>query len=46
MPIGGADGELRLWRVGRALTLALAAAVLVAVGIFYGLVVPGSVGPR
>ncbi|WP_086800954.1 pentapeptide repeat-containing protein [Streptomyces caniscabiei] len=33
------DRELRLWRVGRALTLAFAAAVLVAGGIFYGLVV-------
>nr|WP_119581671.1 pentapeptide repeat-containing protein [Streptomyces europaeiscabiei] len=32
------DRELRLWKVGRALTLAFAAAVLVAGGIFYGLV--------
>ncbi|WP_461712868.1 pentapeptide repeat-containing protein [Streptomyces sp. DSM 41029] len=30
--------ELRLWKVGRALTLAFVAAVLVASGIFYGLV--------
>ncbi|MGA5578367.1 pentapeptide repeat-containing protein [Streptomyces koyangensis] len=30
--------ELRLWRVGRALTLTFVAAVLVASGIFYGLV--------
>ncbi|MDQ0595839.1 hypothetical protein QF037_000184 [Streptomyces canus] len=33
------DRELRLWKVGRALALAFAAAVLVAGGIFYGLVV-------
>lgn len=33
------DRELRLWKVGRALTLAFAAAVLVAGGVFYGLVV-------
>ncbi|OEJ21765.1 hypothetical protein AR457_40725 [Streptomyces agglomeratus] len=33
------ERELRLWRVGRALTLTFAAAVLVAGGIFYGLVV-------
>ncbi|MGA5498735.1 pentapeptide repeat-containing protein [Streptomyces cinereoruber] len=32
------DRELRLWKVGRALTLTFAAAVLVAGGIFYGLV--------
>jgi uncharacterized protein YjbI with pentapeptide repeats len=32
------DRELRLWKVGRALTLAFVAAVLVAGGIFYGLV--------
>lgn len=32
------DRELRLWRVGRALTLTFVAAVLVASGIFYGLV--------
>ncbi|MFE0738692.1 hypothetical protein [Streptomyces sp. NPDC058855] len=32
------DRELRLWRVGRALTVTFAAAVLVAGGIFYGLV--------
>ncbi|MFB7704393.1 pentapeptide repeat-containing protein [Streptomyces niveus] len=32
------DRELRLWRVGRALTLAFAAAVLVAGGVLYGLV--------
>ncbi|MEV0123775.1 pentapeptide repeat-containing protein [Streptomyces sp. NPDC050703] len=32
------DRELRLWRVGRALTLAFAAAILVAGGVFYGLV--------
>ncbi|WP_371749973.1 pentapeptide repeat-containing protein [Streptomyces sp. NBC_01283] len=32
------DRELRLWRVGRALTWAFAAAVLVSGGIFYGLV--------
>ncbi|MGW2089312.1 pentapeptide repeat-containing protein [Streptomyces sp. NPDC001880] len=31
------DRELRLWKVGRALTLAFAAAVLVASGVFYGL---------
>ncbi|WP_328908707.1 hypothetical protein OG230_03855 [Streptomyces sp. NBC_00234] len=31
--------ELRLWKVGRALTVTFAAAVLVAGGIFYGLVV-------
>ncbi|MFJ7489689.1 pentapeptide repeat-containing protein [Streptomyces sp. NPDC097727] len=33
------ERELRLWKVGRALTLAFVAAVLVAGGIFYGLVV-------
>ncbi|MGW7210036.1 pentapeptide repeat-containing protein [Streptomyces sp. NPDC054837] len=33
------DRELRLWKVGWALALAFAAAVLVAGGIFYGLVV-------
>lgn len=33
------DRELRLWKVGRALTLAFVAAVLVAGCIFYGLVV-------
>nr|WSU79085.1 pentapeptide repeat-containing protein [Streptomyces anulatus] len=33
------DRELRLWKVGRALTLAFAAAVLVAGGVFYFLVV-------
>ncbi|MEU4032373.1 pentapeptide repeat-containing protein [Streptomyces anulatus] len=33
------ERELRLWKVGRALTLAFAAAVLVAGGIFYFLVV-------
>ncbi|APY91357.1 pentapeptide repeat-containing protein [Streptomyces alfalfae] len=33
------DRELRLWRVGRALTLAFVAAILVAGGVFYGLVV-------
>ncbi|KIF72798.1 hypothetical protein QR77_41770 [Streptomyces sp. 150FB] len=33
------DRELRLWRVGRALTLAFVAAVLVAGSVFYGLVV-------
>ncbi|MCY1649317.1 pentapeptide repeat-containing protein [Streptomyces sp. NPDC048212] len=33
------ERELRLWRVGRALTLTFAAAVLVAGGVFYGLVV-------
>jgi uncharacterized protein YjbI with pentapeptide repeats len=32
------DRELRLWKVGRALTLAFVAAVLVAGGVFYGLV--------
>ncbi|GGY64541.1 hypothetical protein GCM10010300_04660 [Streptomyces olivaceoviridis] len=32
------DRELRLWKVGRALTLAFVAAVLVAGSIFYGLV--------
>ncbi|MFC8495080.1 pentapeptide repeat-containing protein [Streptomyces sp. NPDC057235] len=32
------DRELRLWKVGRVLTLTFAAAVLVAGGIFYGLV--------
>ena len=32
------DRELRLWRVGRVLTLAFVSAVLVAGGIFYGLV--------
>lgn len=32
------DRELRLWKVGRALTLAFVAAVVVAGGIFYGLV--------
>ncbi|MEV7114352.1 pentapeptide repeat-containing protein [Streptomyces anulatus] len=32
------DRELRLWKVGRALTLAFAAAVLVAGGVFYFLV--------
>ncbi|MFK8851364.1 pentapeptide repeat-containing protein [Streptomyces sp. Ac-502] len=32
------DRELRLWKVGRALTLAFAAAILVAGGIFYALV--------
>ncbi|MFI6340995.1 pentapeptide repeat-containing protein [Streptomyces sp. NPDC050535] len=32
------DRELRLWEVGRALTLVFAAAVLFAGGIFYGLV--------
>ncbi|MFD3843447.1 pentapeptide repeat-containing protein [Streptomyces sp. NPDC058642] len=32
------DRELRLWKVGRALALAFGAAVLVAGGIFYGLV--------
>ncbi|MFB8040279.1 pentapeptide repeat-containing protein [Streptomyces hydrogenans] len=32
------DRELRLWKVGRALTITFAAAVLVAGGIFYGLV--------
>ncbi|UAX58514.1 pentapeptide repeat-containing protein (plasmid) [Streptomyces sp. A144] len=32
------DRELRLWRVGRALVVTFAAAVLVASGIFYGLV--------
>ncbi len=33
------DRELRLWGVGRALTLAFVSAVLVAGGVFYGLVV-------
>ncbi|MEH0564426.1 pentapeptide repeat-containing protein [Streptomyces silvae] len=33
------ERELRLWRVGRALTLTFVAAVLVAGGVFYGLVV-------
>ncbi|WP_371095052.1 pentapeptide repeat-containing protein [Streptomyces sanglieri] len=33
------ERELRLWKVGRALTLTFVAAVLVAGGIFYGLVV-------
>ncbi|MGY3676472.1 pentapeptide repeat-containing protein [Streptomyces sp. TE33382] len=33
------ERELQLWRVGRALVLTFAAAVLVAGGIFYGLVV-------
>ncbi|MGC5533677.1 hypothetical protein [Streptomyces sp. SR-10] len=33
------DRELRLWKVGRALALAFAAAVLVAGGVFYFLVV-------
>ncbi|WP_406490678.1 pentapeptide repeat-containing protein [Streptomyces sp. NBC_01604] len=33
------DRELRLWKVGRALTLAFVATVLVAGGVFYGLVV-------
>ncbi|MFE6022353.1 pentapeptide repeat-containing protein [Streptomyces sp. NPDC056441] len=33
------EQKLRLWKVGRALTLAFVAAVLVAGGIFYGLVV-------
>ncbi|WP_405720915.1 pentapeptide repeat-containing protein [Streptomyces sp. NBC_00046] len=33
------ERELRLWRVGRALTLTFVAAVLVASGVFYGLVV-------
>ncbi|MFI6285966.1 pentapeptide repeat-containing protein [Streptomyces sp. NPDC051018] len=32
------DRELRLWRVGRALTVTFAVAVLVAGGVFYGLV--------
>ncbi|MCI3225214.1 pentapeptide repeat-containing protein [Streptomyces sp. NP-1717] len=32
------DRELRLWKVGRALTLTFATAVLVAGGVFYGLV--------
>jgi uncharacterized protein YjbI with pentapeptide repeats len=32
------DGELRLWKVGRALTWTFAAAVLVSGGVFYGLV--------
>ncbi|MCQ4202680.1 hypothetical protein M4J06_007196 [Streptomyces coelicoflavus] len=32
------DRELRLWRVGRALGVTFAAAVLVASGVFYGLV--------
>ncbi|MFJ2937899.1 pentapeptide repeat-containing protein [Streptomyces sp. NPDC087219] len=32
------DRELRLWKVGRALTITFATAVLVAGGIFYGLV--------
>ncbi|MFJ6523617.1 pentapeptide repeat-containing protein [Streptomyces filamentosus] len=32
------DRELRLWKVGRALTVTFAAAVLVAGGVFYGLV--------
>ncbi|MER5712208.1 pentapeptide repeat-containing protein [Streptomyces sp. NPDC002122] len=32
------DRELRLWKVGRALTITFAAAVVVAGGIFYGLV--------
>ncbi|NDZ73253.1 pentapeptide repeat-containing protein [Streptomyces sp. SID10362] len=32
------DRELRLWRVGRALVVTFAAAVLVAGGVFYGLV--------
>ncbi|MFI8194724.1 pentapeptide repeat-containing protein [Streptomyces sp. NPDC085946] len=32
------DRELRLWRVGRALAVTFAAAVLVAGGVFYGLV--------
>lgn len=32
------DRELRLWKVGRALALGFAAAILVAGGIFYGLV--------
>ncbi|MFH8291647.1 pentapeptide repeat-containing protein [Streptomyces sp. NPDC018059] len=38
-PAAPNDRELRLWRIGRALTLAFAAAVVVAGGIFYGLVV-------
>ncbi|WP_079049806.1 pentapeptide repeat-containing protein [Streptomyces torulosus] len=33
------DRELRLWKVGRALTLAFVAAILVAGGVFYALVV-------
>ena len=33
------DRELRLWKVGRALTVTFVAAVLVAAGVFYGLVV-------
>nr|WP_069625970.1 pentapeptide repeat-containing protein [Streptomyces niveus] len=33
------DRDLRLWKVGRALTLSFATAVLVAGGVFYGLVV-------
>ncbi|GGU62449.1 hypothetical protein GCM10010259_61350 [Streptomyces daghestanicus] len=32
------DRELRLWKVGRALSVTFAAAVLVAGGVFYGLV--------
>ncbi|CAL9677772.1 hypothetical protein SUDANB105_08083 (plasmid) [Streptomyces sp. enrichment culture] len=32
------DRELRLWRVGRALTVTFVAAILVAGGVFYGLV--------
>ncbi|GGV53436.1 pentapeptide repeat-containing protein [Streptomyces spectabilis] len=36
---GPDDRELRLWKVGRALTVTFAAAVLVAGGVFYGLVV-------
>ncbi|MFD8693020.1 pentapeptide repeat-containing protein [Streptomyces sp. NPDC059651] len=32
------DRELRLWRVGRALTVTFIAAVLVSAGVFYGLV--------
>jgi hypothetical protein len=35
---GPNDRELRLWRVGRALFVTFAAAVLVAGGVFYGLV--------
>ncbi|MDQ1033616.1 uncharacterized protein YjbI with pentapeptide repeats [Streptomyces sp. V3I8] len=33
------DRELRLWRVGRALTWTFAAAVMISGGIFYGLVI-------
>ncbi|MFJ8026085.1 hypothetical protein [Streptomyces sp. NPDC096311] len=33
------DRELRLWKVGRALTVTFVAAVLAASGVFYGLVI-------